>query len=285
MDIQWFPGHMTKTKRMIEENIRMVDMVLEIADARLPLASRNPLLYKITNSKPRLLILNKADISDEKISREWVNYFKSQNVTAILTDSRNGKIFNQINTAVRKELASLIEKREQKGMSGKSLRVMIVGVPNAGKSTFINNLAGRAGAKTGDRPGVTTGKQWISVRGAFELLDTPGMLWEKFADKEQALKLAFSGAIKDTVLDSEELAAHLLEFLKENYKTELCARYKMEDIDELSGYDMLTLLCKKRGFIISGGEADTERGANVLLDEFRGAKIGRISLEKPDNIL
>lgn len=283
MNIQWFPGHMTKTRRMIEENIRLIDLVIEIADARLPLSSRNPLLDKITASKPKILVLNKADIADPEINKAWVEYYRKQGVKALLTDSKNGKIFNQINAAIREELSELIAKREQKGMAGKPLRVMVAGVPNVGKSTFINKLSGHAGAKTGDRPGVTTGKQWISVRGAFDLLDTPGMLWEKFENENQALNLAYSGAIKDTVVDIEELSVYLLGFLKTNYKEQLCARYKLGDIDEeMDNYELLTLISKKRGFVISGGEADTERGANILLDEFRGAKIGLISLEKPE---
>ncbi|MBR5219297.1 MAG: ribosome biogenesis GTPase YlqF [Clostridia bacterium] len=283
MNIQWFPGHMTKTRRMIEENIRLIDLVIEIADARLPLSSRNPLLDKITASKPKILVLNKADIADPEINKAWVEYYRKQGVKALLTDSKNGKIFNQINAAIREELSELIAKREQKGMAGKPLRVMVAGVPNVGKSTFINKLSGHAGAKTGDRPGVTTGKQWISVRGAFDLLDTPGMLWEKFENENQALNLAYSGAIKDTVVDIEELSVYLLGFLKTNYKEQLCARYKLGDIDEeMDNYELLTLISKKRGFVVSGGEADTERGANILLDEFRGAKIGLISLEKPE---
>lgn len=283
MNIQWFPGHMTKTRRMIEENIRLIDLVIEIADARLPLSSRNPLLDKITASKPKVLVLNKADIADPEINKAWVEYYRKQGVKALLTDSKNGKIFNQINAAIREELSELIAKREQKGMAGKPLRVMVAGVPNVGKSTFINKLSGHAGAKTGDRPGVTTGKQWISVRGAFDLLDTPGMLWEKFENENQALNLAYSGAIKDTVVDIEELSVYLLGFLKTNYKEQLCARYKLGDIDEeMDNYELLTLISKKRGFVVSGGEADTERGANILLDEFRGAKIGLISLEKPE---
>ena len=283
MNIQWFPGHMTKTRRMIEENIRLIDLVIEIADARLPLSSRNPLLDKITASKPKILVLNKADIADPEINKAWVEYYRKQGVKALLTDSKNGKIFNQINAAIREELSELIAKREQKGMAGKPHRVMVAGVPNVGKSTFINKLSGHAGAKTGDRPGVTTGKQWISVRGAFDLLDTPGMLWEKFENENQALNLAYSGAIKDTVVDIEELSVYLLGFLKTNYKEQLCARYKLGDIDEeMDNYELLTLISKKRGFVVSGGEADTERGANILLDEFRGAKIGLISLEKPE---
>jgi len=283
MNIQWFPGHMTKTRRMIEENIRLIDLVIEIADARLPLSSRNPLLDRITASKPRLLVLNKADIADPEVNRAWVEYYKNQGIKAMLTDSKNGKIFNQVNAAIREQLSDLIAKREQKGMVGKPIRVMVAGVPNVGKSTFINKLSGHAGAKTGDRPGVTTGKQWISVRGAFDLLDTPGMLWEKFDNEQQALNLAYSGAIKDTVVDIEELAVYLLGFLKANYKQQLCERYKLNDFDdEIDNYELLTLISKKRGFVVSGGEADTERGANILLDEFRGAKIGLISLEKPE---
>ncbi len=274
---------MTKTRRMIEENIRLIDLVIEIADARLPLSSRNPLLDRITASKPRLLVLNKADIADPEVNRAWVEYYKKQGIKAMLTDSKNGKIFNQVNAAIREQLSDLIAKREQKGMVGKPIRVMVAGVPNVGKSTFINKLSGHAGAKTGDRPGVTTGKQWISVRGAFDLLDTPGMLWEKFDNEQQALNLAYSGAIKDTVVDIEELAVYLLGFLKANYKQQLCERYKLNDFeDEIDNYELLTLISKKRGFVVSGGEADTERGANILLDEFRGAKIGLISLEKPE---
>ncbi len=281
MEIQWFPGHMAKTRRLITENLSLVDMVIELADARLPLSSRNPWFDSAFSNKSRLLILNKADMADPSVTDAWIKYYAGQGIKAIPTDSRNTKIFDVINKNVRTSLAGLIEARAKKGIQGKALRIMVVGVPNVGKSTFINKLSGRATAKTGDKPGVTTGKQWINVKGAFELLDMPGLLWEKFSDKEQGVKLAASGAIKDAILDVEELAMWLLEFLRDNYKNDIKARYKLENIDDMDGYEILQYICKKRGFIVSGGEFNTERGANIVLDEFRSTKIGKISLERP----
>lgn len=283
MNIQWFPGHMAKTRRLIAENLKLVDCVLELADARLPLASRGPLLNELIAAKPRILVLNKADMADEKVNSLWLSYFARQNIKAILTNSKGGKIYEAVYGAVTDVLRDVLKRRSERGQSGRTIRVMVAGVPNVGKSTFINNLAGRKSAKTGDRPGVTTGKQWIRVK-SLELLDTPGILWHKFDDPADGVKLAFSGAVKDTVLDVEELAVLLLEFLRDNYPDNLKARYKLEGIEDLSGFEILEALCRSRGFLISGGEYDTERGANILLDEFRAAKLGRISLEKPDQL-
>ena len=281
MNIQWFPGHMAKTRRLIEENLKLVDIVIEIADARLVRSSRSPLLAELINKKPRILVMNKADIADRNVNAEWENYFKKNKISALFLNSlEGGKIPALISAAVTNELSDQIKKWEEKGLTGRRIRVMVTGVPNVGKSTFINALTGRRSAKTGDRPGVTTGKQWLKA-GKFELLDTPGILAPKFESEETGEHLAFSGAISDAVFDRLEAVCILLEFLRDNYGVELCRRYKLEDIEEMSGYEILRTVCKNRGFIISGGELDEERGASVVLDEFRAAKIAKVSLERP----
>ena len=284
MNIQWFPGHMAKTGRLIQENLKLIDIVCEIADARIPYSSRNPYLDSLISSKPRLIILNKADIADESITDEWIRYYDKKGIRTLTADSKNSRVFTSFSKTVREILEDELKRRADRGMSGKSIRVMVTGVPNVGKSTFINNLSGKASAKTGDRPGVTTGKQWIKIQGGIELLDTPGMLWQKFENPRQGMNLAFTGAIKDTVVDLEELSVHLLNFLRDNYTENLCQRYKLSDIKDLEGYEILVMIGKKRGFLMSGGDTDTERTASILIDEFRGAKLGRISLERPDTM-
>lgn len=281
MNIQWYPGHMTKAKRMMNENMRIIDLVIEIVDARLPLSSRNPEIDDIVGNKPRLMLLNKADIADSKINKEWEEYFAKKGVPAYAVSSTQGKGFGFVFDKCRELLKDKIDKDMQKGIKNRAIKLMICGVPNVGKSSFINKLSGRKSAITGDRPGVTKGKQWIRLKNNFELLDTPGILWPKFDDEEVGLKLAYTGAIKDEIMDTEELACKLLLFLRENYPEALAQRYKMTDIDGLQGYELLELLGKKRGFVVSGGEIDTERAAGILLDEFRGAKLGNISLERP----
>ena len=281
MNIQWFPGHMTKTRRMIEENLRLVDICIEIADARLVNSSRSPLLSDLIRNKPQLLIINKADISDEAINKMWQLYFKEQNINALFVNSRDGgKLLNKVCEEIRKILADKLKANEVKGIKSKPVRAMVTGIPNVGKSTFINNISGRKSAKTGDRPGVTTGKQWISVDG-LELLDTPGVLSPKFISETQGEHLAMSGAVRDAVFDTSELSCILLECLRDNYCDLLCNRYKISNIKDLSGFEILEQICKSRGFLVRGGSFDHERAASIVLDEFRGAKIGRISLEKP----
>ncbi len=280
MKIQWFPGHMAKTRRLIEENLRLVDICVEIADARLVNSSRSPLLFDLINKKPRILIMNKADIADEKVNNEWKKYFESEGQAVIFADSKGGRLLKPLTAVIQETLKDELLRRRERGMEGKPVKVMVTGVPNVGKSTFINNISGRKSAKTGDRPGVTTGKQWIRA-GNLELLDTPGILCPKIDDERMGEHLAFSGAIRDAVFDTAELSCILLEFLRDNYAAELCVRYKLADINGLSGFELLCAVAKARGFVVRGGEADYERAAAVVLDEFRGAKIGRISLERP----
>lgn len=281
MNLQWFPGHMTKTRRMIEENLKLIDIVVELVDARIPLSSRNPQIDEIVGSKPRLILLNKSDIADAYLNKTWEQYFLKRGIPAMLVSSTAGKSFNNVLDKCRDILKDKIENDKARGIVNRSVKMMVVGVPNVGKSSFINKLSGKKSAKTGDRPGVTTGKQWIRLTNGFELLDTPGILWPKFEDEQVGLKLAYTGAIRDEVVDTEELACCFLEYLRDNYPQALTDRYKMADMDGLKGYELLELLGRKRGFVISGGEIDTLRAASILLDEFRGAKLGKITLEVP----
>lgn len=282
MNIQWFPGHMMKTQRMMQDNIKLIDIVIEIVDARLPLSSRNPKIDEIVGDKPRLLLLNKADIADAAITAQWERYFSDNGVPVLVISSTGNKKLNFIFAKCREILADKIARQRERGITNRAIKVIVVGVPNVGKSSLINKLSGRKSAITGDRPGVTKGKQWIRLENGIELLDTPGILWPKFEDDSVGKKLAFTGAIKDEIMDIEELACELLVFLRSHYPESLYERYRMTDIDGLEPYEMLTLLGKNRGFVVSGGEIDTERAAKILLDEFRGAKLGNISLEKPD---
>ena len=284
--VQWFPGHMAKTRRLIKESLSMVDAVTEILDARIPLSSRNPEIEQITAGKPRIILLNKCDVADEKITREWINYFESKGFTALPVDCRSGKGLNAYRPAVRKVLAEKIKSNEQKGMAGKSLRVMVVGIPNTGKSSFINRMAGKNRAQVADRPGVTRHNQWFNIGNGIELLDTPGVLWPKFDDPSVGDKLAFIGSVKDTVLDSETMAVRLIDVLKKEYPHTLSQRYKINGIDfaETESFEILELLGKKRGMLISGGEIDTERASVTLLDEYRAGKLGKISMETPHDI-
>ena len=283
MNIQWFPGHMMKTQRAMMEDIKLIDIVIEIVDARLPLSSRNPQIDEIVGQKPRLLLLNKADIADMAVTSKWENYFSEKNIPVIVVRAPGNKKLNNIFDKCREILADKIAKQKEKGITNRSIKVIVVGVPNVGKSSLINKLSGRKSAITGDRPGVTRGKQWIRLGNGIELMDTPGILWPKFDDELVGKKLAFTGAIKDEIMDVEELACDLLVTLRSLYPKSLEMRYKMTDIDGLEPYEMLELLGKKRGFVISGGEIDTLRAAKVLLDEFRGAKLGNISLESPED--
>ncbi len=283
MNIQWYPGHMTKAKRMMQENLKIIDLIIEIVDARLPLSSRNPEIDDLVGTKPRLMLLNKADIADSKLNEAWEKYFEKKGISAYAVSSTSGKNFNFVFEKCKVLLADKIQREKEKGIVNRPIKIMICGVPNVGKSSFINKLSGRKSAITGDRPGVTKGKQWIRLKNGFELLDTPGILWPKFDDEAVGLKLAYTGAIKDEIIDTEELACNLLEYLKENYPQALEARYKMTDFNDLKGYELLEYLGKKRGFVVSGGEINTERAAGTLLDEFRAARLGNITLEKPSD--
>lgn len=282
-NINWYPGHMTKAVRMMEDNLKLIDIVVELVDARLPLSSRNPRIDEFVKNKPHLLLLNKSDISDAKCNDEWKKYFSSRGISVAAISSTSGKNFNFIFDRCKTLISEKIEREKQKGIVNRSIKLMVCGVPNVGKSSFINKLSGKKSAITGDRPGVTKGKQWIRLKNNFELLDTPGILWPKFEDESVGLKLAFTGAIKDEIMDTEYLACRLLVFLKCNYPESLKLRYRMENFDNMEGYEMLEYLGRKRGFVISGGKIDIERAANVLLDEFRAAKLGCISLEKPSD--
>ena len=279
INIQWYPGHMTKARRMITGNLKLIDAICEIIDARIPSSSRNPDLDEITEGKPRLIILNRVDQADPDCTKKWVEHFKMSGAATLETDSRSGKGVSGLNAAVRTLLSEKLKKYALKGQSGRQLRLMVVGIPNVGKSSFINRVAKRKAALTSDRPGVTRGKQWISLENGVELLDTPGVLWPKFKDQTVAENLAFTGAIRDAVIDVEALAANLMLRLNAWYPERLAARYRIDAGADLSGFDLLELAAVKRGFLVQGGGCDTERMAAILLDEFRGGKLGRITLE------
>ncbi len=282
MELQWFPGHMAKTRRLIKENLKLVDLVIEITDARLPLSSRNPEIDSIVGTKPRITVLNKSDIADSKANEEWLSYFKEKGITAFLADSQSGKGFSALSPAIDGVLKEKFERDANKGIQRHSVRMMIVGIPNVGKSSFINRLSSRNAAKTGDRPGITTAKQWIRIAGKYELLDTPGILWPKFESVEVARRIAFTGGIKDEIMDIEELAFYLIGFLKENYPENIKDRYKLTNEEIcLEDWDLVTLIGKKRGCIISGGEVDTFRASSLILDDFRSCRLGKITLEFP----
>lgn len=284
--IQWFPGHMTRTKRQIEKSLKMVDIVAEIIDARVPVSSCNPILKKLIGNKPRLILMNKSDMADSAATARWIAYYKQKGVKAIALDCRTGKGVNGFMPAIREVLQDQIARWEAKGMTGRPIRVMVVGIPNVGKSSLINKMCrgGNAGkADVQDRPGVTRQNRWFTIGKGFELLDTPGVLWPKFDDPIVGERLAFTGAVKDDVVDVESLASRLLEVLRETYPQAMAARYKLEgmDLSEMQGYELLELVGRKRGFLISGGEINTERAAITVLDEFRSGKLGKITLELP----
>ena len=280
-NIQWFPGHMAKTRRMMQSNLKLVDAVVELTDARIPQSSRNPEMDRLVGAKPRMILLNKADGADVNITAKWLDYYKKKGIIAIATDCRSGKGLNKFIPSLKQLLADRIEMWNKKGMIGRPMRIMIVGIPNVGKSSLINRLAGSKRAKVEDRPGVTRGKQWVSLSNNIELLDMPGVLWPKFDDKIVGERLAFTGAVKDDIMDVEYLALRLLEYLNENYPKHIIDRYKIEPEKNEPGYEILQKIGKKRGFLISGGEINTERAAIMVLDEFRSGKIGRLTLEKP----
>lgn len=281
LSINWFPGHMAKTRRLITESLPLVDIVIELVDARIPQSSRNPILDELIAGKPRVLLLNKSDAADADANNRWLEHFKSKGITCMTADCRSGKGLNSLMPLVKSQLTEVLERRAARGMSGQPLRMMIVGIPNVGKSSLINRLAGSQRTKVEDRPGVTRGKQWVTVDRQVELLDMPGVLWPKFEDKIVGERLAFTGAIKDDILDIEALAMRLLLFLNEQYHLALKERYKMDMPLDTQGLDLLNELGKKRGMLVRGGEVDTERAAITILDEFRSGKLGRITLELP----
>ncbi len=281
--IQWFPGHMAKTRRVMKESLGLVDIVVELRDARIPKSSRNPEIEKIVGDKPRLVVFNKADIADPAVTKMWQDYYKSHGVRTLALDCRSGRGLKELVPAVRETLADLLAKRRARGMESRPIRMMIVGVPNVGKSSLINRLAGGKKVKVEDRPGVTRGKQWVRLENGIELLDMPGVLWPKFDDKQVGERLAYTGAIKDDVYDLEWVAMRFLALLRERYPQLLAERFKVtaEESADLEPYDLLELVGKKRGMMMSGGVVNTERAAITVLDEFRSGKIGRISLERP----
>lgn len=283
-NIQWFPGHMTKTKRQIQASLKLVDAVAEILDARIPLSSKNPDLQKLIQNKPKVVLLNKCDMANQTATSRWIDYYASQGITAIAVDCKSGKGLNKFAPAVNNVLSERRERLKAKGMINPMLRIMIVGIPNVGKSSFINRVANQNRAKVEDRPGVTRGNQWYSIAKNIEMLDTPGVLWPKFDDKIVGERLAFTGAVKDQILDTELLAVRLLDFLRSLKPADFIARFKLEDIDleAIDSYELLNVIGKKRGMLISGGEINTERAAIMLLDEFRSGKLGRITLEMPE---
>lgn len=290
MNIQWYPGHMTKTRRQMEADLKNVDIVVEIIDARIPVSSRNPDIDAICADKPRLIVLNRADQADPAMNKSWAACFKGQGHAVLETDAKTGKGVNQFSAVIQSVLKEQIAKWREKGQVGRPVRAMVVGVPNVGKSTFINKVAKKKSAKAGDRPGVTRGKQWVSVDNALDLLDTPGILWPKFEDIKTGMHLAFTGAVKDDIMDVETLGCHLMSLLARQYPASLLEGYKLSGLPEREeqendvayGYRLLEACARKRGMRISGGECDTERMAHTLLDGYRGGKLGRFTLEAPE---
>lgn len=283
--VQWFPGHMAKTRRLIKESLSLVDGVTELLDARIPMSSRNPELDELTGRKPRIVLLNKCDVADDSITKEWIEYFKRRGQYALAVDCRTGKGLNQYHNLVRQVLADRIRANEERGMPGKALRIMVVGIPNTGKSSFINRMAGKNRAKVADKPGVTRHNQWFAIGNGIELLDTPGVLWPKFDDPEVGDKLSFIGSVKDEVTDVETMAARLVKVLAEDYEDKLTGRYKLKnisDIKEAMPWELLEEIGRERGMLIRGGEVNMERVSVMLLDEYRGGKMGKISFERPN---
>ena len=284
MNIQWYPGHMTKTRRQIESDLKQVDAVCEIVDARIPMSSRNPDIDSICGNKPRIIVLNRMDLADPEATKRWSAYFKSKGMAVVITDCKSRKGISSFEPAVRSVLKEKLERDAAKGMH-RPMRVMIVGIPNVGKSTLINQISGRKGAKAENRPGVTRGKQWVSVNCSLLLLDTPGILWPKFDDPNVGMMLAYTGAVKDGILDIEELACLLIQLLHRRYPEALKERYGIDVQEDIPGYELLQMAGRKRGFLVSGGEINTERMAKVLVDEFRSGKLGLFTLEEPEETL
>ncbi len=281
MNIQWYPGHMTKTRRQIEADLKLVDAVCEIVDARIPISSRNPDIDSICGAKPRIIILNRMDLADAEATKQWLAYFRSKGIAAVATDCKTRKGISDFQPAVRSVLKEKIARDAAKGMN-RPIRVMVVGIPNVGKSTLINQISGRKGAKAENRPGVTRGKQWVTVDNGLLLLDTPGILWPKFDDPQVGMMLAYTGAVKENIIDTEELACFLMELLQKFYPHVLRERYKVDLSESKPGYVLLEEAGRKRGYLLSGGNIHTERMAKVLLDEYRSGKLGRFTLESPE---
>lgn len=282
INIQWFPGHMAKTRRLMADSLRLVDVVIEVTDARIPYSSRNPEMDKLVGRKPRIVLLNKCDAANETATSRWIDYYKRQGIPSIATDCRSGKNINRVIPLVKDVLRDEIAKWTAKGMVGRPIRIMIVGIPNVGKSSLINRLAGSKRAKVEDRPGVTRGKQWVTLANDVELLDMPGVLWPKFEDQDVGLSLAFTGAVKDDIMDMESLACFFIKKLRTVSSDAFKERYNVEVSEEDTDYEILEAIGRRRGFLVSGGEINTERAAIILIDEFRSGKLGRISLELPE---
>ena len=280
MHFQWYPGHMTKARRMMQENIKLIDLIIELVDARVPLSSRNPDIDELGKNKARLILLNKADLAEERLNDEWVEYFKEKGYSAVKVNSKKGGGIKSIQSVIQEACKEKTERDRKRGILNRPVRAMVVGIPNVGKSTFINALAGKACAKTGNKPGVTKGKQWIRLNKNVELLDTPGILWPKFEDQQVGLKLAFIGSIKDEILQTEELATELVRFLKSEYPGVLEEKYDIPASDDV--YECIRNIAESRHCLVRGSELDTEKAAAILLDDFRGGRLGRITLEKPE---
>lgn len=285
MNIQWYPGHMTKTRRKMEEDLKLVDAVCELLDARIPISSRNPDIDAICGGKPRMVILNRIDLADPDATAKWSEYYKARGLTVLRTDCKSRRGIDRFLPAVRELLEEKLRRYQERGFVNKPLKLMIVGIPNVGKSTFINQVSGRKGARAENRPGVTRGKQWVTVDKGLLLLDTPGILWPKFDDEEVGRRLAYTGAVKDDILDVETLACHLIALLWRRYPEALRQRYKIDLAEDAPGWELLTEAGRKRGFLLSKGEIDTERMARILLEEFRSCRIGRFTLEVPGDDL
>ena len=283
MNIQWYPGHMTKTRRQIEADLKQVDAVCEIVDARIPVSSRNPDIDSICGQKPRIIVLNRMDLADPAATKRWKEYFRKRGMAVLTTDCKSRQGIADFTPAARTACAEKLERDAARGMN-RPLRVMVVGIPNVGKSTLINQISGRKGAKAENRPGVTRGKQWVTVDSGLQLLDTPGILWPKFEDPQVGMMLAFTGAVKEGVIDLEELACRLMELLHKYYPQVLLERYKVEAEPGTPGYELLEMAGRNRGFLLRGAEVHTERMAKVLMDEFRSGKLGKFTLEMPEDI-